>query len=154
MREMRASLPGAVVSGDYPEMLEAAGFQVLIDRTVPIRFDAPLDHRARQLALGYLTRMRQHVEPYADAADLAVLDRLVHESDPGGILHRHGIAGEGDHARAQRLVRLGKRRGLQGLVGHGGLRLTFAQTRAGDPLSCTGATAQTSHDCTASGTRA
>ena len=88
MREMRSSLPGAAVSDDYAEMLAAAGFEVVIDRVVPIHFDAPLDDRARQLALGYLTRMREHVEPHADPADLAVLDRLVDEEDPAGILRR------------------------------------------------------------------
>ena len=88
MREMRSGLPEAVVSDDYAEMLAAAGFEVVIDRVVPIHFDAPLDDRARQLALGYLTRMREHLEPYADAADLAVLDRLVDGDDPAGILRR------------------------------------------------------------------
>jgi SAM-dependent methyltransferase len=86
--EMRASLPGAVESGPYPEMLAASGFEVLVDRKVAMQLDAPLDHRARQLAHTYLTRMREHVEPYADAADLAVLDRLVDEQDPAGILRR------------------------------------------------------------------
>jgi SAM-dependent methyltransferase len=88
LSEMRASLPGAAVSGDYPEMLAGAGFDVLVDRTVPVHYDAPLDDRARQVARNHLTRMREHVEPYADAADLAVLDRLVDEDGAGGILHR------------------------------------------------------------------
>jgi SAM-dependent methyltransferase len=88
MREMRSSLPDAVVSDDYAEMLAAAGFEVMIDRVVPIHFDAPLDDRARQLGQGYLTRMREHVEPHADPADLAVLDRLVDEDDPAGMLRR------------------------------------------------------------------
>lgn len=88
MGEMRASLPGAVPSDGYPEMLAAAGFEVVVDRRVPIRFDAPLDQRGRQLALHHLTRMRERVGPYAEAADLAVLDRLVSESDPAGILSR------------------------------------------------------------------
>ena len=88
MGEMRASLPGAVASDGYPEMLAAAGFEVVIDRQVSIRLDPPLDQRGRELAVHYLTRLRQHVEPYADASDLAVLDRLLSESDPAGVLNR------------------------------------------------------------------
>jgi ubiquinone/menaquinone biosynthesis C-methylase UbiE len=86
--DLRASPSGTPVSDDYPSMLAAAGFEVVVDRTVSMRLDPPLDHRGRELAVTYLTRMRGHVEPYADPSDLAVLDRLVDEADPGGIWRR------------------------------------------------------------------
>jgi SAM-dependent methyltransferase len=88
MKGMRAELPGATVSADYPTMLAAAGLVVVVDRTVTVRLDPPLDDRARRVAHGYLERMRQHQEPYADAADLAVLDALIDQDGPDGILQR------------------------------------------------------------------
>jgi SAM-dependent methyltransferase len=86
--DLRAGLSGAVASDDYPSMLAAADFEVVVDRTVSMHLGPPLDHRGRELAVTYLKRMRDHVEPYADASDLAVLDRLVDEADPGGIWRR------------------------------------------------------------------
>lgn len=86
--DLRAGPSGTPVSDDYPSMLAAAGFEVVVDRTVSMRLDPPLDHRGRELAVTYLTRMRGHVEPYADPSDLAVLDRLVDEADPGGLWQR------------------------------------------------------------------
>lgn len=88
MREMRAGLPGAAVSEDYPDMLAGAGFEVLVDRQVDVHLDPPLDDRARQVAVNYLERMRRHVDPYADPADLALLDRLIDPDGPEGVLHR------------------------------------------------------------------
>jgi ubiquinone/menaquinone biosynthesis C-methylase UbiE len=86
--DLRAGVSGAVASDDYPSMLAVAGFEVVVDRTVSMHLGPPLDHRGRELAVTYLKRMRDHVEPYADASDLAVLDRLVDEADPGGIWRR------------------------------------------------------------------
>jgi SAM-dependent methyltransferase len=85
---MRAGLPGAVPSADYPAMLQSAGFDLLVDRMSTLHFDPPLDDRARRVALGYLTRMREHVEPYADAGDLAALAVLTDEDDRAGIMRR------------------------------------------------------------------
>ena len=85
---MRAELPGATASDDYPTMLAAAGFEVVTDRVVPVRLDAPLDDAARKVALGYLERQRRHLEPYADGDDLAVIDGLMEEDSPEGILRR------------------------------------------------------------------
>ncbi len=88
MAGMRAELPGAIVSADYPTMLADAGFDVVIDRIVAVRLDPPLDAQARQVALGYVERMRRHVEPYADAADLAALDTLIDADSPEGVTRR------------------------------------------------------------------
>jgi SAM-dependent methyltransferase len=88
LSDMRAGLPDSVESGDYRTMVEEAGFEVLVDRVVPIDLDPPLDPKARRVALDNVTRTREHVEGFADADDLAVLDRLVDEDDPAGILRR------------------------------------------------------------------
>lgn len=88
LADMRAGLPDSVESGDYRTMVEEAGFEVPVDRVVPVDLDPPLDPKARQVAVDHLTRMREHVETFADADDLADLDRLLHEDDPGGIRHR------------------------------------------------------------------
>lgn len=91
MREMRAELPGAAVSEDYPVMLAAAGFEVEVDRHVDVHLDPPLDDRARQVAINYMERMRRHVGPYAEPGDLAVLDRLIDPDDPAGLLQRPDV---------------------------------------------------------------
>jgi len=88
MAGMRSDLPEATASADYPTMLAAAGFDVVIDRIETIHLDPPLDSQARQVALGYLQRMRQHLEPYADPADVAVIDALLDDGSPEGITNR------------------------------------------------------------------
>lgn len=88
LADMRAGLPGTAASGDYPTMLEAAGFELVVDQTVEIHLDAPLDARAREAASASLRLMREHVEPYADAADIEVLDVLTDDDNPAGIMRR------------------------------------------------------------------
>lgn len=88
LADMRSRLPGSVPSGDYPTMIEGAGFEVLVDRVISLELATPLDERARRLAFGHLSRMREHVGPFADPADLATLDVLIDEDDPRSILHR------------------------------------------------------------------
>ena len=88
LADMRAGLPGAAPSADYPAMLEAEGFEVLVDRVVPVHVDPPLDARARELAQRHLQNMRPRLEPYADPADLEAIDVLAEEGNPAGILLR------------------------------------------------------------------
>ncbi len=88
MAGMRAELPGAAVSADYPAMLAAAGFDLVIDRVVEVRLDPPLDARSREVAHATLERVRRHYEPYADATDLAVIDALIDREAPEGIMRR------------------------------------------------------------------
>lgn len=88
LADMRAGLPGAAPSTDYPSMLEAVGFDVVVDRFVDVHLDPPLDGEARRLALDQLKRLREHVEPYVDPADMEVIDVLVDEEGPAGILRR------------------------------------------------------------------
>lgn len=88
LADMRAALPGAVVSTDYPTMIEAAGLELLVDRLVTADVGPPLDARARQLAAEHVKRLREHVMPYAEPGDIAVLDALVDDEDPSGIMRR------------------------------------------------------------------
>ena len=88
LADMRAGLPGATPSADHAPMLEAEGFEVLVDRVVAVHVDPPLDGRARELAHRHLQNVRPRREPYADAADLDVIDALADEDDPAGILRR------------------------------------------------------------------
>ena len=88
LADMRAGLPGAVPSGEYAAMLQAVGFEVLADEVVGVDLPAPLDDRARAVALGHLRLVREHVEPYVDRADLEALDVLTSEDDPASITRR------------------------------------------------------------------
>lgn len=88
LADMRAGLPGATSSDDYPAMLEAAGFDVVVDTVVGVDLPPPLDDRARAVALGHLRRLREHVERFGDPADLDVLDVLTNENDPDGMARR------------------------------------------------------------------
>jgi SAM-dependent methyltransferase len=87
---MRAALSGAAPSLDYPEMLAAAGYEVLVDQELPVDLPAPLDDRARPLARKQVAQARSHLgsASEADPADLAALDRLLDDADPRGILRR------------------------------------------------------------------
>lgn len=86
--DMRAGLPGATPSASYPDMLGAAGFEVLADRSLTLVLGAPLDDRARRFAHGQLERTREHLEPYGEAADVEALDLLIDEDAAEGILRR------------------------------------------------------------------
>ena len=88
LADMRAGLPDSVESGDYRTMIEAAGFEVLVDRVVAVHLDPPLDATARRVVFDNLTRTREHVADRADPADLQALDHLLDEDAPDGILRR------------------------------------------------------------------
>ena len=88
LADMRAGLPGAAPSADYTAMMEAAGFEVLLDRPLTVQLEPPLDDRSRRVALGHLQMTRRHVEPYSDAGDLQAIDVLTDEAHPEGILRR------------------------------------------------------------------
>jgi SAM-dependent methyltransferase len=88
LADMRAGLPGAAPSAEYQTMLEAAGFEVLVDRVVPVHVGPPLDARARELAHRHLGNLRPRLEPYADPADLEALEVLADGEGAAGILGR------------------------------------------------------------------
>ena len=88
---MRSALPGAAASGGYPEMLGAAGFELLLDEDLPVDLCAPLDGPARVLARKQVAQARSHLAqavPAADEADLDALDALLDDASPQGILRR------------------------------------------------------------------
>lgn len=90
--EMRSSLPGAAVSAGYPEMLAAAGFEVLVDRLLDTVVPAPPGSDARRFAHRQLAGTRTRMEQALDPLDLEVLDTLVDEHHPEGILRRDDVA--------------------------------------------------------------
>jgi SAM-dependent methyltransferase len=85
--DMRAGLPGATESDAYPDMLRAAGFEVVIDQVLTLVLDPP-DARARRFAHRHLARTQTQLAEYADPADLAALGMLIDEQADDGILRR------------------------------------------------------------------
>jgi SAM-dependent methyltransferase len=86
--DMRADLPGATTSADYPTMFEEAGFELVADEVLTLALDAPLDARAHRFAHRQLLRMRAQLGPHADADDLKALDVLIDENTDEGIMRR------------------------------------------------------------------
>ena len=89
--DMRADLPDTTASDDYPTMLAAAGFEVVVDEMLATEINAPLDARARELAQRHLEGTRSRLAGHADHADLAALDELLDESSEHGISKRDDI---------------------------------------------------------------
>lgn len=89
--EMRAELPDAMTSADYPGMLAEAGFELLVDDVLTVVVEPPLDVEARRFAHDHLVRTRQMLDGLADAADLEALDTLVDEHADGGVLRRDDV---------------------------------------------------------------
>jgi SAM-dependent methyltransferase len=85
---MRAGLPDATPSADYPSMLAAAGFDLLEDEVLTLVLDAPLDERARRFAHARLAGTPAQLAGHADEADLRALDVLTDERSDGGIMRR------------------------------------------------------------------
>jgi trans-aconitate methyltransferase len=85
---MRASLPNATPSAGYPAMLEAAGFELAVDRVAHVRLAAPLPLDARRMVLGRLQRMREMFAEQLDEQDRSALDVLIDEDHPLGIMRR------------------------------------------------------------------
>lgn len=85
LRDLRMGLSGSVPSADYVAMLRDAGFEVVTDRMLTVRLDPPLDDRARQVALTHAQRLREHVAPYADPADVDALGILADPDGPSSV---------------------------------------------------------------------
>jgi hypothetical protein len=62
-------------------MLDAAGFEVVVDEIRTLTLDAPLDEPTRRFAHRLLERTQVQLQDHADPADLAALDVLI---QPGG----------------------------------------------------------------------
>jgi SAM-dependent methyltransferase len=85
---MRADLPGHTVSEAYEAMIEAAGFEMLVDEVLTVDVAPPLDDQARRFAFQQISGMRNQFAAYADPADLDALDPLIDEAGDQSILHR------------------------------------------------------------------
>lgn len=88
LAEMRDNLPHATPSGDYRTMLEAAGFEVVVDHVIHVQLTAPLETKARRMLLGQLQRMRQHDVERLDEQDREALTVLTDESHPLSVMQR------------------------------------------------------------------
>lgn len=86
--DMRAGLVGAVASAGYPEMLEAAGFDVLVDQELVLDFGPPLGAPARRLARDLVQRAQAQLARHADAADLEALGPLLDDEATSGLARR------------------------------------------------------------------
>lgn len=85
---MRAGLPDAKVSADYPAMIDGAGLEVLVDELLTYVEPAPLGEAARAYVASRLRSGLHQLDGVADAADLAVLARLADPDDPEGVARR------------------------------------------------------------------
>lgn len=85
---MRAGLPDSTPTTDYPAMLEAAGFKLVVDRVAHVQLAPPLPIEARQLVLGRLRRMRELFGDRLEKQDCEALDVLIDDNHPLGIMRR------------------------------------------------------------------
>ena len=90
--DMRAGLPGTTASTDYPTMLGATGFEVLVDELLTFVLDPPLDAQARQLARRHLEQTRARLANHAAQPDLDALDELLDADSEHSITGRDDIA--------------------------------------------------------------
>jgi SAM-dependent methyltransferase len=101
--DMRADLPGATTSADYPVMLEGAGLEVVADELLTLVLHPPLDVPARRFASEYLRRTQEQLAPYAGDADLDALGGLIGKSD-----HDGGLRGDDVRLHAARRLYVGR----------------------------------------------
>jgi SAM-dependent methyltransferase len=88
---MRAGLPDSTPSTGYTAMLEAAGFELLVDRIAHVRLPPPLSTAGRQVVLGHLRRMRELFGDHLEEQDLKTLDVLIDAAHPLGIMRRPDV---------------------------------------------------------------
>jgi SAM-dependent methyltransferase len=73
---------------DWGPRLAAAGFAPVARRTFAIDLRPPLPPGTGRYARAYFQRIRPALDGRLDAADLAVLDTLIHSDGPDGLLRR------------------------------------------------------------------
>jgi SAM-dependent methyltransferase len=83
--DMRAALPGSRPSPGYPELLAAAGFELLVDEVLTDIQAPPLDDVALRFAQDQVVRAGVQLAHYADGDDLAALRSLL--DDDGALRH-------------------------------------------------------------------
>lgn len=89
--DMRDGLPGTTSSDDYPTMLRAAGFEMVVDEMVGVHFDSPLDGPVRTVLRGQLEQMRQRWAADLEPADIRFIEELVGDG-PDSVMQRNDIA--------------------------------------------------------------
>lgn len=82
--DMRAALPGATASSDYPAMFDTAGYEVLEDRVLAIELLAPLSPPARTFARARMERSESALADYTDQETLVAVRRLLDDLDGAG----------------------------------------------------------------------
>ncbi|MEV0122468.1 class I SAM-dependent methyltransferase [Streptomyces sp. NPDC050703] len=86
---MRSGLPGSQdAAEDWPALLTAAGLRHVATRSFLLDLPAPLSEKARAHVVQEFARRREMHEDRLDADDLATVDRLLDEGDPGSLHHR------------------------------------------------------------------
>jgi len=85
---MRADLPDSTPSAGYPAMLDAAGFELLVDHVAHVRLVPPLPMEARRVLLGRLRGIRERFAERLEEQDRHALDVLIDEDHPLGIMRR------------------------------------------------------------------
>jgi ubiquinone/menaquinone biosynthesis C-methylase UbiE len=88
LASLRAELPDATPSAGYPAMLEAAGFEPVIDRVAHVLLAPPLSIEGRQVVLEHLRQMRDMLGEGPEEQDRAALDVLIDEDHPLGVMRR------------------------------------------------------------------
>jgi len=88
LEAMRADLPDSTPSAGYPATLEAAGFELVVDRIAHVRLAPPLPMEARRMVLDRLRGMRERFGEHLEEQDRDALDVLIDEGHPLGIMQR------------------------------------------------------------------
>jgi SAM-dependent methyltransferase len=89
--DMRAGLPGATESDDYPAMLRHGGFELVADTIITDVVAAPLDAPARRVTQRYLEGIQERLAGFADAADLGALDLLIDDTADESVIRRDDV---------------------------------------------------------------
>jgi trans-aconitate methyltransferase len=82
--DMRAALPGAAVSPEYPKMFATAGYDVLEDRVLSVELTAPLTEPARRFARSRMERSKGALADYTDQDTLTIIHQLLDDLDGAG----------------------------------------------------------------------
>lgn len=80
--EMRAGLPGSAPSRDYGEMLEAAGFDVLVDRVMAVSVSISDNPAARDFGRVQLQRSMDRLGVQSSATTRAALEAVLASATP------------------------------------------------------------------------
>lgn len=84
-------LSAAGFSDVSPDVIRAAGFDLVAERMVRVRRDPPLSEEARRVVRGYARRLSQLAEERLDLQDREALDVLIEEDSPLGIMRRQDV---------------------------------------------------------------